>query len=46
MQIGLGGGYRLADRLWAVIDLQYHRLFTAGASPRWLIPGSIGLEIR
>jgi hypothetical protein len=46
MQVGFGGGYRLADRLWAVIDLHFHRLFTAGANPRWLVPGSIGLEIR
>lgn len=32
--------------IWAVLDLQYHRLFTDGSSPRWLIPGSIGLELR
>jgi outer membrane protein with beta-barrel domain len=46
MRIGFGGGYRLADRVWAVLDLHYHRLFTDGASPRWLMPGSIGFEVR
>jgi hypothetical protein len=46
IRVGIGGGYQLAPRLWAVLDLQYHRLFTDGSSPRWLIPGSIGLEVR
>jgi outer membrane protein with beta-barrel domain len=46
VRVGIGAGYQLAPRLWAVLDLQYHRLFTDGRSPRWLIPGSIGLEVR
>ena len=46
MRLGIGGGYQLAGRLWAVLDLQYHRLFTDGDSPRWLVPASIGLEVR
>ena len=46
VRLGIGGGYRLAGRLWAVLDLQYHRLFTDGDSPRWLVPASIGLEVR
>jgi hypothetical protein len=46
VRLGLGGGYQLARRLWAVLDIQYHRLFTDGNSPRWLVPGSIGLEVR
>lgn len=46
VHVGFGGGYQLTTRLWAVMDLQYHRLFTDGSSPDWLIPGSIGLELR
>jgi hypothetical protein len=46
LRVGIGAGYQLAPRLWAVVDLQYHRLFADGGSPRWLIPGSIGLEVR
>jgi hypothetical protein len=46
IRLGVGTGYRVASRLWAVLDLQYHRLFTDGNSPRWLIPASIGLEVR
>jgi hypothetical protein len=46
VRLGLGGSYWLWGRLWAAIDLQYHRLFTDGDSPRWLVPASIGLEVR
>jgi hypothetical protein len=46
IRLGFGGGYQLARRLWAVLDLQYHRLFTDGSGPRWLVPASIGLEVR
>jgi hypothetical protein len=46
VHVGFGGGYQLTSRLWAVMDLQYHRLFADGSSPDWLIPGSIGLELR
>jgi hypothetical protein len=46
VRIGIGGGYQLAKHLWAVLDLHYYRLFTDGRSPRWLVPGSIGVEVR
>jgi hypothetical protein len=46
VQVGIGGGYQLGSRLWAVLDLHYHRLFTDGGSPRWLVPASIGVEVR
>ena len=46
LRLGVGGGYQLGPRLWAVLDVQYHQLFTAGNSPRWLLPASIGLERR
>jgi hypothetical protein len=46
VRLNVGGGYRLASHLWFVVGMQYHRLFTNGSSPRWLVPGSIGLEVR
>jgi hypothetical protein len=46
VRLNVGGSYQLASRLWAVMGIQYHRLFTDGGSPRWLVPGSIGLEVR
>jgi hypothetical protein len=46
VRLNLGGGYQLTSRLWVVLGIQYHRLFTDGSSPRWLVPGSIGVEVR
>jgi hypothetical protein len=44
--LSLGGGVRLAEPLWAVVDVHYHRLFSEGQNPRWLIPLGFGLQLR
>ncbi len=46
--LGLGGGgsVRLLDPLWLVLDLQYHQIFSRGASPRWLLPIGLGVQVR
>jgi hypothetical protein len=44
--LSLGGAVRFAEPLWAVVDVHYHRLFSEGQNPRWLVPLSFGLQVR
>jgi hypothetical protein len=44
--LSLGGALRIAEPLWAVVDVHYHRLLSEGANPRWLVPLSFGLQVR
>jgi hypothetical protein len=42
---GIGGSVRIMAPVWAVLDVHYHRLFTDGSNPRWLVPVGIGLQV-
>lgn len=44
--LSLGGAVRIAEPMWAVVDVHYHRLFSEGQNPRWLVPLSVGLQVR
>jgi hypothetical protein len=44
--LSLGGAVRLADPMWAMVNVHYHRLFSEGDNPRWLLPLSFGLQVR
>lgn len=44
--MAVGGSVRLMEPLWGVLHLRYHRLFSEGPSPRWVVPIAIGLQVR
>jgi hypothetical protein len=46
--VGLGGGgsVRLMEPVWLVLDLNYHRIFSGGPGPRWLVPIGLGIQVR
>jgi hypothetical protein len=44
--LSVGGAVRIADPMWAVVDVHYHRLFSEGQNPRWIVPLSFGLQVR
>jgi hypothetical protein len=44
--VSVGGAVRIADPIWAVVDVHYHRLFSEGQNPRWVLPLSFGLQVR
>jgi hypothetical protein len=46
LRVGAGVGYRFIGNVWLVSDLCYHRLFTDGESPRWLVGAVLGLAVR
>jgi len=46
INLGADGALRLRTRLWAILSVRYHRLFSGESNPRWLVPITVGLEIR
>ena len=46
LAIAAGGAVRLMRPMWLALDLQYHRIFSEGPSPRWLVPVALGLQLR
>jgi hypothetical protein len=46
LNFGIGAGKRVAGRFWAAMRVHYHRLVTRGANPNWLLPVTLGIELR
>jgi hypothetical protein len=46
LEIGVGAGHRIHGRLWIALQLQYQRLFIHSPAPQWLVPFTLGLELR
>ncbi len=44
--LGAGGSVRLMEPIWLMLDINYHRIFSSGAVPRWLVPIGFGIQVR
>ena len=44
--LGAGGSVQLLEPVWLVLDFNYHQIFSNSSSPRWLVPISLGIQVR